>query len=156
MPKRKALRAQRQNAMQVTIIGYAHDGQVVEHIGVFHCDNHTEPELIFVFHPERSGHLKGEILQTRPANVWERQLGCMACRRRQRAPFLWTLGAEFGWDWDAVERDFAVWAAKYGITPTTLIDDDGGGYPESGHDFSYLTPAQLPRHIERPLTDDEP
>jgi hypothetical protein len=130
MPKRKALKSQRQNAMQVTIIGYAHDGQVMEHIKVYHCDNHTEPELIFVFHPERSGHLRGEILQTRPANVWEQQLGCMACRRRQRAPFLWTLGREHRWSGSgSVERDLRCLGCKVQNNPTTLIDDDGLGYP---------------------------
>jgi len=156
MPKRKALKTQRQNVTQVTIIGYAHDGQVVEHIKVYHCDNHTEPELIFVFHPERSGRLKGEVAQSRPANVWEQRLGCMACCRLRRQPFLRELGLEFGWDWGTVERDFAVWAAKHGITPTAIMDDADWGYFDEGQDWSYLTPAQLPRHIERPLTDDNP
>lgn len=156
MPRNSAQKARCHSATYVSLIEYARDGLGVERITVYHCENHTEPELIFVFDPERNGQLKGEVVQSRPASVWERRLGCMACHRLQREPFLESLGEEFRWDWGAVERDFAVWAVKHGITPTTLMDNGDGGYPESGLDWSYLTPAQLPRHIERPLTDDEP
>jgi hypothetical protein len=98
---------QRKNATQVTLICYSLKERVVKMIRVYHCDDHSQHELIFVFHPERNGKLKGYVLQTRPANVWEGQLGCMACHRRQLEPFLWDLGREHRWSWKAVERSYA-------------------------------------------------
>jgi hypothetical protein len=144
----------RKSATQVTLICYNFKGQVVRKIMVYHCDNHSQPELVFVFHPTRSGKLKGQVLQTRPANVWEERLGCMACRLRQTEPFLWDLGKEYKWSWKAVEQSFASWAARNKITLSTL---NGGvlDIPKMVTDYSHLTPAQLPSHVERPLSDDE-
>jgi hypothetical protein len=144
----------RKNATQATLICYYFKERAVKTVTVYHCDDHSQHELIFVFHPERNGKLKGYVTQTRPANVWEGRLGCMACHRRQLEPFLWDLGREHRWSWNSVERSYAVWAAKNKVTPT-LSDDDGLGIPETVKDFSHLTPAQLPRHLERPLPDDD-
>jgi hypothetical protein len=144
----------RKNATQVTLICYSLEERVVKTISVYHCDDHSQHELIFIFHPERNGKLKGYVLQTRPANVWEGRLGCMACHRIHQEPFLLDLGKEHKWSWKAVERSYAAWAARNKITPT-LSDDNGLGIPETAKDYSHLTPAQLPRHIERPLPDDD-
>jgi hypothetical protein len=143
------------NVTQATLICYYFKERAVKTVTVYHCDDHSQHELIFVFHPERNGRLKGHVIQTRPASAWEGRLGCMACHRRQLEPFLWDLGREHRWSWNAVERSYAVWAAKNKVNPITSSEDDGLGIPETIKDFSLLTPAQLPSHIERPLTDDD-
>jgi hypothetical protein len=143
------------NATQVTLICYTYKERVVKTVMVYHCDDHSQNELIFVFHPERSRRLKGYVLQTRPANVWEGRLGCMACHRRQLEPFLWDLGWEHRWSWGTVERSYAAWVAKNKVNPTASSDDDELDNLKMVKDFSHLTPAQLPHHLERPLPDDE-
>jgi hypothetical protein len=151
----RSLKRECKNVTQATLICYYFKERAVKTVTVYHCDDHSQHELIFVFHPERCGRLKGHVIQTRPANIWEGRLGCMACHRRQLEPFLWDLGREHRWSWNAVERSYAVWAAKNKVNPTASCDDDGLGIPETVKDFSHLTPAQLPSHIERPLPDDE-
>jgi hypothetical protein len=146
---------ERKNATQATLICYYFKERAVKTVTVYHCDDHSQHELIFVYHPERNGRLKGRVIQTRPTNAWEGRLGCMACHRRQLEPFLWDLGREHRWSWSAVERSYAVWAAKNKVNPTASSDDNGLDIPETIKDFSLLTPAQLPSHIERPLTDDD-
>ena len=154
---RKSQKRQRKEVTQATLICYNFKGQVVRTVTVYHCDNHSQPELVFIFHPTRCGKLKGQVLQTRPANIWERRLGCMACRLRRTEPFLWDLGKEYKWSWKAVERSFASWAARNKASLSALSDGDVGlDIPKTVTDYSLLTPAQLPSHIERPLSDDEP
>jgi hypothetical protein len=143
----------RRNATQVTLIGYNLNGRVVKTVTVYHCDYHSPSELVFIFHPERNGIIKGGVLQTRPVNAWEGRLGCMACHRIQQEPFLSDLGRVHRWSWKAVERSYKSWAAKNKASLNTLSDDDVG-FPETVTDYSHLTPAQLPSHIERPLPDD--